>query len=734
MINVSDELKNAVIKERMPKRMEVTVTQTDNLPLLNWYAEEYHGSNWYDIDVAPGAKTYFLNLFKFEVEGAINYDYVPQADYVGISCDVLISNIDPNSSQDAHFQFWFDRAETSATSDFSTFSLSTYETTTRFGGHVSAIDFDKFTRFYIVNNSSTKNLKCRIAFSNIKIYMFAGDTTSAGEYSDIFATETNVARYIALGTFDNSNIISQSFGFTESICSEERLRLGLCEASSIELSLFDTRKIPAGCDVDVKLYIADVDEPFEWKNFVVAESTKRTSGGMGVCDIVCYDRSTRLNQNAYAWYTKYMWGMNLASPQPNEQYKFDYCRQIYSTLHDLLRTFRIEAPAQYDPDHYARDIFNPADYLTQERYFDYTHESYVQYNRVFFCKKSYTHEEWADCLEVATTNQTSTAYWNLIDKFHRGVNYNACIYVDLNMSNGDVVRILGDSGDLLAIPPECETFDVYVPFGFGNGTTLPAGNRIFGTQVDVRQRKHSYYDVNKIVNGYKQLPYFSYKENVTVDDIVPVDSNITVRDIVRSICEMCGCFFRLDRQGRPTFLYASEHGLYPENTLFPADDLFPKKSSEMSMHTSYYIRAEYAEYQVSNYGGIQVIVNTSGNTGGVCRVEYWTDDDNDNAYVIDNNIFLCANDLVLETKDDILSILEDMFSCLDNLQYTPFQADTIGTPFLESGDRFTLLTKNDGFESFIFERKLKGIQALRDYFEARGIQKTPRVNNFEWED
>ena len=119
----------------------------------------------------------------------------------------------------------------------------------------------------------------------------------------------------------------------------------------------------------------------------------------------------------------------------------------------------------------------------------------------------------------------------------------------------------------------------------------------------------------------------------------------------------------------------------------------------------------------------------------MCRWEYWTDDDNDNAYIIDDNIFLCADGLNNDPTQtaDILTILENMYGCLDNLQYTPFSAETIGTPFLESGDRFTLLTQNDGFESFIFERKLKGIQALKDYFEARGIQKTPRVRNFEWQ-
>lgn len=735
MINVTDELKEAVITEAMPKKMEVTITNTDNLQVLNWYSEEYHGSRYYDLDLAPGDSTKLLNFFRFDVEGAINYDYVDQADWVGISYDLEVSNIDPDSSGSFAPRLVYYSHGQLVNSTFGTIYLSSIPTTVRYGQRVSAIDFERFDAFRIINTDSTKNLKCRLTFRKPKLYMYAGNSTSVAAYSDIFATETNVARYVALGTYGNDHIISQSFSFRESICSDERMRLGLAESSSIEIGLFDVPKIPVGCDVDVSLHIGEAEEGFEWKNFVVAESKKESRGGIGACYLTAYDRNSRLSQNAYSWYTKYMWGMNLDSPQPNEQYKFDYCRQMYGALRNLINSFGIEKPSQYDANHFQSDTFVPAENLTQDRYFNYTSESYVTYKRIAFCKMTITRN--ADCNVVGfdCRNQAATGYWNLMDKFYRGILNNACVYIDFHVGN-DTIRILADSLDLIAIPPECETFDVYVPYAFcDNSFNIPA-NGIFTSSVSVIQRINTYYDVDTIVNGYRQLPYFSYKDpKPTVDDIIAVDSSITIRDIVRSVCEMCGCFFRLDRNGNPTFLYASEHGLYPSNTLFPANDLFPQKSGEMTMPTSYYIKAEFAEYQVSNYGGVQVVVNTSGNTGGVCRWEYWTDEDNDNAYIIDDNIFLCADGLNNDPTQmaDILTILENMYGCLDNLQYTPFSAETIGTPFLESGDRFTLLTQNDGFESFIFERKLKGIQALKDYFEARGIQKTPRVRNFEWQ-
>ena len=99
MINVSDNLKNAVLNEEMPKRLEVSVTDVDNLQLLNWYATEYHGSNWYELNIPPNnSYSNLLNLFKFDVEGAINYDYVNQAEWIGVSFDLIIEDVDPDSS------------------------------------------------------------------------------------------------------------------------------------------------------------------------------------------------------------------------------------------------------------------------------------------------------------------------------------------------------------------------------------------------------------------------------------------------------------------------------------------------------------------------------------------------------------------------------------------------------------------------------------------------------------
>ena len=51
---------------------------------------------------------------------------------------------------------------------------------------------------------------------------------------------------------------------------------------------------------------------------------------------------------------------------------------------------------------------------------------------------------------------------------------------------------------------------------------------------------------------------------------------------------------------------------------------------------------------------------------------------------------------------------------------------------MECGDRINLITKTGGAESFIFRRTLKGINALRDTYEARGDEYIEPINTFDY--
>ena len=547
------------------------------------------------------------------------------------------------------------------------------------------------------------------------------------------ATDRNVDLFLVknpVTDISNENIISETFNFNESICSAEIFKLGGCETSSIELDVFNVPIDLVGTSLNFDLQIADIEDKFKWGKYTVREARKTARGDIICRHLLAYDDMQKLESNAYAWYTQYMWGINLEGREGYHNYSFDYPRQIFSTYWNLARSFGIESDDNLDMNkimNYAQNSSNIYNLLIETN-------KYLRYGYKYFYRSDL--EGYSAFYIVGHFNDNykdGVQYKNFLNKYDslgRGVDSaNVLLEFTIDGEQG-TVNYLCDFGDIIIPPKNWTEVLVLTPDYFYNGSIETVGmwQEIYGVNF-------KYYDPNNIVNASQALPYFSYVwRKPTTENIFKADSSITARDVMRSLMEMCGCFFRLDREGHPQFLYAMEHGLYPSNTLFPADDLFPRKSSELTMPTSYYIKANFEEYRVSNFGGVQVVVNTYDSQGAVVRWEYWGDETLDNAYLIDDNIFLCNSQFEYEPEmaGNVQELLENLWNVLNNMSYTPFTAETIGTPFLESGDRFTLLTKTDGFESFIFERTLKGIQVLKDYYEARGVAKTPRVKNFEW--
>ena len=61
----------------------------------------------------------------------------------------------------------------------------------------------------------------------------------------------------------NDNLISESFSFTESICSQDTLKFGLCEASMVEFETIGVGNIK-GCEIEVfhEINISGLGEEF----------------------------------------------------------------------------------------------------------------------------------------------------------------------------------------------------------------------------------------------------------------------------------------------------------------------------------------------------------------------------------------------------------------------------------------------------------------------------------------
>jgi len=203
-------------------------------------------------------------------------------------------------------------------------------------------------------------------------------------------------------------------------------------------------------------------------------------------------------------------------------------------------------------------------------------------------------------------------------------------------------------------------------------------------------------------------------------------TNISFRDVIRSLVEVTGTFFKYNRYGKIQFSEASIDGLYPSETLYPADDLYPRGGANQVLPMARYKSFRCDDSATSDYGKIQIIASD--------LKTYTGDADKPNVYIMNDNIFYCdsvvtyvMNDDGTESLPQVVEMLTNLYDKIAHVRYTPCKVDMVGLPWVECGDRITLLTDSFGFDSFMFNRVLTGIQVLDDSVEALGETETEQI-------
>ena len=189
--------------------------------------------------------------------------------------------------------------------------------------------------------------------------------------------------------------------------------------------------------------------------------------------------------------------------------------------------------------------------------------------------------------------------------------------------------------------------------------------------------------------------------------------------VLNCICEINGCFGHIGRDGRFHYIYLAQEiqGLYPRNDLYPADDLYPREPKSMRIGKNLYISAQYEDFLVKTIDKLQ-IRKEEDDIGVIVG-------NGTNAYVIQDN-FLAYG----KSSEELTGIANNIYEKIRGIIYRPFSADCKGNPCIEVGDAVRLPTRYEIIESYVLKRTLKGIQALRDDYEAAGEEyRSTQVNS-----
>ncbi len=544
-----------------------------------------------------------------------------------------------------------------------------------------------------------------------------------------------------------TEICKEESNLKESLCSQVNLRLGICEASQFTFKIFGRNDDFVGKWIVPYLYIdgMDYDDGLKLGLFKISKVEKENKLGVDFRKITAYDALADLNINAKDWYDRYMYGYNV-----EDFYlflgQFDYSRQIYSTYSNIAKRFGI----QNDLDiisktqigstfsYYGDDVIEGKDILLA------TANCKIQ-----LCSKeiaiSDTYDaycvEWESRFHGATATPSLQDSWDEyaeVDSLFRGVCDSGLMIKFLDSSDDVLGTCLVDNGDYFLVPAGTVKLELkdYAWATLYNTAlqsliveNLNYDIKVYGLMLNSKPKD--------IANAGRTLPYFKFAfRTPSVEDILGVDSRITARDVLSSILEMTGCMFRIDRNGIPSFKYNQRGTLFPSLTIYPSTSLYPIGDGGSSMEQlpmAKYISCISEDYEVQKYGRIQVVSQDTSNEKTI-RWEYVGVEDSPSAYVIEDNIFLCNKDMKFDlgaTGNLVDDILFDMYEKVSNFEYTPHETKSVGLPWLECGDRISIVTDAGNFDSFIFSRNLKGILNLKDTLKATGDEFTPKIDYTE---
>jgi len=550
----------------------------------------------------------------------------------------------------------------------------------------------------------------------------------------------NIDDYFS-GYITKETLEEESNDITESLSSKNNLKYGLCEASIFEFTVVNDDRLRVGDLLYPEMSLDGVANSYiPLGVYVVDKINKSYEGSLIKYSVLAYSKMTNLANKAGDWNSVYMFGIN--SETEDGSYTgngFEFARQIYSSVYSALKFFGLDDIRNYTVTK-IQDITPTASSVSRERWIKWLRSDDF-YGTLYYYKMVVNNPNTSHRYMATYTNAPAPyttepmtddfiihnvllEFTDVFDPLGRGFAKGDTLVVETD-SNGDEHKYLVDKGDMFAISSDCVTLTIYVPALYKRYEQL-ADTALLLSKIQLYEIEDEY----KLTNASERLMYYNYFTR----EIFPIQSSKTGRDVVRSILEVCGCLFRLDRRyGLPEFVYATKAGLYPSDTLYPSDYLFPRDGVGDSLEAGRYITLRAEDYTVQDIGRIQIVKDGTSNEPKSVVWEY-TGSDDKNTYVIDDNIYYCNEnmDYEFDLMADVQAVLSKMFTEISHNNYIPFKSTLVGLPWLECGDRINFRTYNDVFETFVYKRKLVGIDSLKDTFEAKGDELTEAVDTYAY--
>lgn len=539
----------------------------------------------------------------------------------------------------------------------------------------------------------------------------------------------------------NGNLVAESVVLTESLCSEQNIKFGLCEASQLEFETIGVGNIK-GCEiqafieVDISSLPSDIIATIDY--MYLNDSTIAYQIPYGVFTVDSCKRQNDMSKRKIIAYSKNILDkIELSSIEKEKEriaistksdYTVDLLKTLYSNLNNVDSSMYTEIAHEFEIDEHL--IVSISSLIETYRI--------VVYKGVkipIFAGQDDEHKLFKVELDkvknykeiVLEIQDTLSSYELITDAF------NLCdvCYVIYDMD--------GFSSGLTYIPTKGNLIYPYIP-GIGT-TTIEYGYIYVPLEISVVERNLTDSSYKKVLNEWTLATNCSISEltptelfanktitlkrTKTTDGKYIVAEPLDLRAILESWVELQGKFVYNSRYGGVSLISIKEKfGLYPSEDLYPSEELYPREPDDI-VSTSLYSNVWYEEYTVQKYGRLLIPYINEENEAE--EFLYVFNEDNKNTYFFSENYLLS---LYSFTQDEIKEIIDTYFlPHIEYITYVPAEITMRGLPYLEVGDVVSVLTNSGySFETIVWQRKLKGIQALTDSVTATGDEVNEKVS------
>lgn len=228
---------------------------------------------------------------------------------------------------------------------------------------------------------------------------------------------------------------------------------------------------------------------------------------------------------------------------------------------------------------------------------------------------------------------------------------------------------------------------------------------------------------------FEHIGYTQTDEQLVNDNMLvykTIDSNqITGAMIIKPICEINGVFGKMRRQyeDNKVFKYVSlgeysSNALYPAEDLYPSETLYPSGFTTSEYHrfdTDNYFSVDYANFVSNELGLDKLIIRQEENDVGVTVGDGTTFD---NVYVVQGNFLTYGLN-----AEELTTVATNLYNKIKYVGYVPMTAVVRGNPCLEVGDAISIIANNRILNTYILQRTLTGMTALKDTYTSKGVEK-----------